>query len=54
MMAGTISRDGVILEMPVLDEAARSRMLDSIVTAYITAHPEELRRQPEQQTNAGA
>lgn len=53
-MPGVISRDGLILDMPVLSEEVRSRMLDSIVTAYITAHPEELRRQPEQQTKAGA
>lgn len=51
-MPGVISRDGVILEMPVLDEATRSRMLDAIVTAYITSHPEEL-RQLSSQPNAG-
>ena len=42
-MAGTISRDGVILNAPVLDAEIRSRMLDMMVAAFISLHPDQIR-----------
>ena len=42
-MPGVISRDGVIISMPVLTEEQRSRMLDSMVAAFMELHPDLIR-----------
>lgn len=42
-MPGTISRDGVILDAPVLDADTRSKMLDAMVAAFLRERPDRLR-----------
>ncbi len=51
-MAGTMTRDGRILEAPELDAETRSRMLDAIVAAFLERHPEAIREAVDKLTNS--
>ena len=42
-MPGVMSRDGVILEMPVFDAATRSKMLDAMVSNFLANRQDAIR-----------
>lgn len=53
-MAGSITREGLILDAPVLDEATRSKMLDAMVAAFLDLRPDRLRAEVEKYQNKQA
>lgn len=54
-MPGIITRDGVIIDAPVLDEQARNCALDTMVAAFLDIHPDMIREAVEKyQKEAGA
>lgn len=54
-MPGIITRDGVIIDAPVLDEQARSCALDAMVAAFLELRPDAIREAVEKyQKEAGA